>query len=212
MSDDHWRERRRDADDFSEYGSLFDDAEPTQNMSEVPSEAPPEPSEPSEQSSGASPDDPISFGDGTGTLPHWTEPPTGEIPRLDATAGGEPAASRRRGARRLVVVLVGGAGVEGRHAPAGRGDGDPSTEVPSQRRAADRRDTGSTDGRGGADRTAAPGHRRIRSRRPGTEPHHDRHRPVRDASSSTRVGASPTGGGPPPAGASVGRGTAGLWP
>ena len=29
MSDDMWRERR-DRDDFSEYGSLFDDAEPTQ--------------------------------------------------------------------------------------------------------------------------------------------------------------------------------------
>ena len=34
MSDDMWRERR-DRDDFSEYGSLFDDAEPTQNIDEV---------------------------------------------------------------------------------------------------------------------------------------------------------------------------------
>ena len=34
MSDDMWRERR-DRDDFSEYGSLFDEAEPTQNIDEV---------------------------------------------------------------------------------------------------------------------------------------------------------------------------------
>ena len=34
MSDDIWRDRRDD-DDFSEFGSLFDDAEPTQNVDEV---------------------------------------------------------------------------------------------------------------------------------------------------------------------------------
>jgi hypothetical protein len=70
-----WRERR-DRDDFSEYGSLFDDAEPTQNIDEV--------------AEGDS--DAITFGAGTtGNLPHWTDPPTGEVPRLDAE--GEPPAA-----------------------------------------------------------------------------------------------------------------------
>ena len=63
MSDESRRDRRDD--DFSEFGSLFDDAEPTQNMREVASEV----------------DDGIGFGESdTGSLPHWTEPPTGEIP------------------------------------------------------------------------------------------------------------------------------------
>ena len=35
MSDDRWRERRH-PDDFSEYGSLFDEAEPTGNLPPVP--------------------------------------------------------------------------------------------------------------------------------------------------------------------------------
>jgi phosphatidate cytidylyltransferase len=70
MSDDMWRERR-DRDDFSEYGSLFDDAEPTQNIDEV---------------RGEKDSDAISFGPGdTGSLPHWTDPPTGEVPRLGAS-------------------------------------------------------------------------------------------------------------------------------
>ena len=68
MSDDIWRDRRDD-DDFSEFGSLFDDAEPTQNIDEV----------------GA--DEGLSFGDGeSGSLPHWTEPATGEVPRFDGAA------------------------------------------------------------------------------------------------------------------------------
>jgi phosphatidate cytidylyltransferase len=73
MSDESWRSRRDD--DFSEFGSLFDDAEPTQNLPPVADEG----------ASGES--DAISFGDSdTGSLPHWTEPPTGEIPRFDAPA------------------------------------------------------------------------------------------------------------------------------
>jgi phosphatidate cytidylyltransferase len=73
MSDDMWRERR-DRDDFSEYGSLFDDAEPTDNLEQV-----------QRRHSGE-----ISFGDSpTGSLPHWTEPPTGEVPRLDVGGGDE---------------------------------------------------------------------------------------------------------------------------
>jgi phosphatidate cytidylyltransferase len=70
MSDDMWRERR-DRDDFSDYGSLFDDAEPTQNIDEVRAKKNKE-------------SEAITFGaSDTGNLPHWTDPPTGEVPRLD---------------------------------------------------------------------------------------------------------------------------------
>ena len=74
MTDDRWRERR-DADDFSEFGSLFDDAEPTQDLDEIaPARRP-----------AADTEEGISFGaSDTGSLPHWTEPPTGEVPRFDA--------------------------------------------------------------------------------------------------------------------------------
>jgi phosphatidate cytidylyltransferase len=73
MSDDMWRDRKEN-DDFSEFGSLFDDAEPTQNLDPVAGDA-------------RDVSDRLSFGTGgTGSLPHWTEPPTGEIPRLDANA------------------------------------------------------------------------------------------------------------------------------
>jgi phosphatidate cytidylyltransferase len=72
MSDDMWRDRK-DRDDFSEYGSLFDDAAPTQNIDEV--RAPKVPDKAPES---------ISFGESdTGNLPHWTEPPTGEVPRME---------------------------------------------------------------------------------------------------------------------------------
>lgn len=74
MSDDIWRDRRDD-DDYSEFGSLFDDAEPTQNMPEVEGRPP------------ADDDASLSFGESeTGSLPHWTEPPTGEVPRFDESA------------------------------------------------------------------------------------------------------------------------------
>lgn len=75
MSDDMWRDRR-DRDDFSDYGSLFDEAEPTQSIDEV----------------GRRRTGELSFGDSdTGSLPHWTEPPTGEVPRLDVARGDEYA-------------------------------------------------------------------------------------------------------------------------
>ena len=78
MSDDMWRERR-DRDDFSEYGSLFDDAEPTQNIDEVRGKKAAKESRESEA---------ITFGaSDTGNLPHWTDPPTGEVPRLDVEEG-----------------------------------------------------------------------------------------------------------------------------
>lgn len=82
MSDDIWRERR-DPDDFSEYGSLFDDAEPTQNLPETERDT-----VRNEQVDPANAPDhegaPIRLDDESGPLPHWTEPPTGEVPRLDA--------------------------------------------------------------------------------------------------------------------------------
>jgi phosphatidate cytidylyltransferase len=80
MSDESWRSRRDD--DFSEFGSLFDDAEPTENLPPVASEPESESETDEPGESGA-----ISFGDSdTGSLPHWTEPPTGEIPRFDTPA------------------------------------------------------------------------------------------------------------------------------
>ncbi len=84
MSDDIWRDRRDD-DDFSEFGSLFDDAEPTQNIAEVAST-------PAAQ---ADDEDGLSFDDSAaGALPHWTEPPTGEIPRFDGAAAAEQGSNQ----------------------------------------------------------------------------------------------------------------------
>ena len=69
MSDDIWRDRRDD-DDFSEFGSLFDEAAPTESIPETPA--------------AAHGDENLNFSDdGSGPLPHWTEPATGEIPRFD---------------------------------------------------------------------------------------------------------------------------------
>jgi phosphatidate cytidylyltransferase len=110
MTDDRWRERRH-PDDFSEYGSLFDEAEPTQNLPPVPGHDEPVPRPPGDYSGladlgdhdehgvgalppraagGDAPDDDdsgsISFDDASGPLPHWTEPATGEVPRLDPFA------------------------------------------------------------------------------------------------------------------------------
>ena len=57
MTDDSWRRRRRDeTDDFGP--PLFGD-EPTGGST-----------------------DRLSFGDDTGSLPHWSEPPTGDLPRI----------------------------------------------------------------------------------------------------------------------------------
>ena len=80
MSDESWRSRRDD--DFSEFGSLFDDTESTQNLPPV------EPAAAADTDDDD--DDAISFGESdTGKLPHWTEPPTGEIPRFDTPAAEE---------------------------------------------------------------------------------------------------------------------------
>ena len=63
MTDDTWRRDRDDEEDES----LFGEHEPTRDQEAV--------------------DDGLTFGaSDTGSLPHWTEPPTGEVPRLDPEA------------------------------------------------------------------------------------------------------------------------------
>lgn len=73
MSDDIWRR-----DDERERKPLFsDDADDDRR---------PPPAE-GDDAAGEDSSSGLSFGSGdTGSLPHWTEPPTGEIPRLDAAA------------------------------------------------------------------------------------------------------------------------------
>jgi phosphatidate cytidylyltransferase len=64
MSDDVWRSGRQDDDEFGD-PHFADDALPTDMVPAV--------------------DDGLSFGpNDTGSLPHWTEPPTGELPKLFA--------------------------------------------------------------------------------------------------------------------------------
>jgi phosphatidate cytidylyltransferase len=78
MSDDIWRDRRDD-DDFSEFGSLFDDVDP-------PSSERRPPTRPAEQRDAGR--DTIRFDDAdfgelpTGRMPHWSEPGTGEVPQF----------------------------------------------------------------------------------------------------------------------------------
>jgi phosphatidate cytidylyltransferase len=64
MSDDVWRSGRQDDDEFGDV-NFADDAPATDVVPVV--------------------DDGLSFGpNDTGSLPHWTEPPTGELPKLFA--------------------------------------------------------------------------------------------------------------------------------
>jgi phosphatidate cytidylyltransferase len=64
MSDDVWRSGRQDDDEFGDL-HFADDAHPTDVVPAI--------------------DDGLSFGpNDTGSLPHWTEPPTGELPKLFA--------------------------------------------------------------------------------------------------------------------------------
>ncbi|NNE13155.1 MAG: phosphatidate cytidylyltransferase, partial [Ilumatobacter sp.] len=95
MSDESWRSRRDD--DFSEFGSLFDDAEPTQNLPPVePDGSTDEPAADAVDGGDSEGGEALSFGDGgTGSLPHWTEPATGETPRFEADPAdaGPPAES-----------------------------------------------------------------------------------------------------------------------
>lgn len=80
MSDDRWsqddEERRR--------APLFGDDEPTASNEILGDDDP----FASTGGSTSDPDDaPLSFGEGdTGPLPHWTEPATGEMPRIEPQA------------------------------------------------------------------------------------------------------------------------------
>jgi hypothetical protein len=73
MTDDQWRQRRDEEEDFgpplfSDDAAGSDDPLDTQEVHDVVDDV----------SEGS-----LSFGDGdTGPLPHWTQPPTGEIPRV----------------------------------------------------------------------------------------------------------------------------------
>lgn len=70
MSDDMWRRRERSADDTNEFGGpLFPDDASDDDLDQ-----------PGADDTG---ERRISFGpNDTGPLPHWTDPPTGEVPRL----------------------------------------------------------------------------------------------------------------------------------
>ncbi len=71
MSDDIWRRRERDRDESSEFGGpLFPD----------------DPAEDADRRTRRDDTDErrLAFGpNDTGPLPHWTDPPTGEVPRMD---------------------------------------------------------------------------------------------------------------------------------
>jgi phosphatidate cytidylyltransferase len=88
MSDDRWRRDGRGEDpETSEFGGpLFPD-----DPADEPSGGIGRPPPGSHDRSGDLPDTEerrLRFGpDDTGPLPHWTDPPTGEIPRLDPRAG-----------------------------------------------------------------------------------------------------------------------------
>jgi phosphatidate cytidylyltransferase len=73
MSDDMWRRRRRERDDTGEFGGpLFPDEDETGGA---------------ERPGDDTAERRLSFGpNDTGPLPHWTDPPTGEVPRVQPTA------------------------------------------------------------------------------------------------------------------------------
>ncbi|MGI9052419.1 MAG: phosphatidate cytidylyltransferase [Ilumatobacteraceae bacterium] len=74
MSDDMWRRRQRERDDTGEFGGpLFPDDDDA--------------SAPAEGSGDDTTGRRLRFGpNDTGPLPHWTDPPTGEVPRVDPVA------------------------------------------------------------------------------------------------------------------------------
>ena len=169
MSDDQWRRRERDRRDPSEEfgGPLFPDEDPdTATASDDTGERR------------------LRFGpNDTGPLPHWTDPPTGEVPRMTPAAASDDERRRRR---RVVVVHDGVADLARRHR-RGPVEGSerrlpprpervsasewrrPRHDRRGARRRAVRADVAAADGRDPARRAAAA---RARS-------HHDRHRSVR---------------------------------
>ena len=76
MSDDVWRHRARDDDDFGP--PLFGDD----------SGGSPQPRQRRDDTNDTS-DTAIVFDDNSGSLPHWTEPPTGEVPRVRKSRSAE---------------------------------------------------------------------------------------------------------------------------
>ncbi len=80
MSDDQWRRRPEDDDDFG--GPLFGDEPGSGAVRRIPAKKKPVPRDV----------EPISFGDSdAGPLQHWSEPPTGELPGvLAASANPDP--------------------------------------------------------------------------------------------------------------------------
>ncbi|MBA3288850.1 MAG: hypothetical protein H0U21_12670, partial [Acidimicrobiia bacterium] len=77
MSDDMWRRRERSADDTSEFGGpLFPD-----DPAGAGTDAPGPTDDTGERRLRFGPND-------SGALPPWTDPPTGEVPRLPPSAAG----------------------------------------------------------------------------------------------------------------------------
>jgi phosphatidate cytidylyltransferase len=80
MTDDQWRRGERDArDPADEFGGpLFPDEDPAAAATDRPDDT-------GERRLTFGPND-------TGPLPHWTDPPTGEIPRMAPAAADDPSA------------------------------------------------------------------------------------------------------------------------
>ncbi len=86
MSDDQWRRRPEDEDDFG--GPLFGDEPPSGAVRRIPA-----PKKEPKRDLERHDTEAISFGDDTGPLQHWSEPPTGEVPSFLATTGATPDAT-----------------------------------------------------------------------------------------------------------------------
>ena len=93
MSDEMWRRREREqrdpAEDFG--GPLFPDADPAA--------ATDRPDDTGERRLSFGPND-------TGPLPHWTDPPTGEIPRMEPAASSGDDTSAIRSASGACTTLA----------------------------------------------------------------------------------------------------------
>ena len=157
MSDDMWRERR-DRDDFSEYGSLFDDTEPTENIDEVRGKKPPRRAQGGKESERSA-----------------SAPATPDLAALDRSADRRGAAARRRatGATTDELDVWSSFAAEApvwQRRRAGRG---PQRRRPAAAGSGDRvDDVGEVDGQRRSARPENP-----RPRRPRAGPDHDRHRP-----------------------------------
>ena len=139
MSDDEWTAGRarsarpRDVDESAEFGGpLFPD-EPAEDDGRPATDPP---TTPASRRLRFGPDD-------TGPLPHWTAPPTGEIPSLGTPPGVRRRRRRLRRRRRVVDVHHRVAGLA-RRRPRHHGDGPGAERARSERRrptaAAARRD------------------------------------------------------------------------